>query len=256
MGISLQNRLSIVIPIITFGIFVVGWNLLIWVGSISPLILPPPSAVLNIIVQRSEYLLFHTSITALEAALGFLLGSSTGFALATLFMFSRLAEQALYPYMIAIKAIPLVALAPIIVTWFGSGIISKVVLAAVIAFFPVLVSSLDGLQSVEPEALELFRSWSASRWQVFVKLRLLHALPSIFTGLKISSSFAIVGAVVAEFIGAEQGIGLVIKQSNYDLSTDLAFAAITFSSLIGLTFFALITVLEKKIVFWQTESTE
>jgi NitT/TauT family transport system permease protein len=252
----LQNRLSIVIPIITFGIFLVGWSLLIWAGSLSPLIFPSPSAVLNIIVQKSGYLLFHTSITGLEAVLGFLLGSSTGFALATLFIFSRLAEQALYPYAIAIKAIPLVALAPIIVTWSGTGLISKVILAAIIAFFPVLVNSLDGLQSIEPEALELFQSWSASQWQIFVKLRIFHALPAIFAGLKISSSFAIVGAVVAEFTGAEQGIGFVIKQSSYYLETDLTFASIIFSSLIGLTFFALITLLEKRIVFWQTESTE
>jgi NitT/TauT family transport system permease protein len=252
----LQNRSSIIIPIITFGIFLVGWNLLIRVGSFLPIILPPPSAVLNIIVQKAGYLLFHTSITAIETALGFLLGSLTGFALAILFIFSRLAEQALYPYAIAIKAIPLVALAPIITAWSGTGIVSKIILAAIIAFFPVLVNSLDGLRSIEPEALELFESWSASQWQVFVKLRLLHALPAIFTGLKISSSFAIVGAVVAEFTGAEQGIGFVIKQSSYYLETDLTFAAITFSSLIGLTFFALIAVLEKKIVFWQTESTE
>jgi NitT/TauT family transport system permease protein len=243
---------AIMIPIVAFGIFLLGWVVVIRVGSISPLILPPPWAVAKVMFERSGYLLGQSGVTALEAVLGLGLGAFAGLGLATLFSFSSIAEQALYPYAIAMKAIPLIALAPIIVTWFGSGLLSKVLLAAIIAFFPILVNTIDGLRSVDPEALELFQSWSASPWQVFVKLRVWSALPAIFAGLKVASSFAIVGAVVAEFVGAEQGIGHVIKSSSYYLETDLTFAAILFSALIGLMLFSLISTIENKVIFWNS----
>ncbi|MBE9039395.1 ABC transporter permease [Oscillatoriales cyanobacterium LEGE 11467] len=247
----IQTR--ILTPAIAFIFFIFLWELTVQNFSISPLVLPAPSAVLKVLVERFGYLAFHAGITFLEAVLGFLLGSIAGFALATLFLFSRTAEQAIYPYAVAIKAIPLVALAPLVVAWFGSGLFSKVFLAAIITFFPVLVNSLDGFKSVESDALDLFHVWSASQWQIFIKFRVFHALPSLFAGLKVSSSFAIVGAVVAEFIGSEQGIGFAIKSSSYFLSTDLTFAAILVSALIGLAFFWLISALERKIVFWKNE---
>jgi NitT/TauT family transport system permease protein len=237
-------------PIVAFGVFLLGWEMVILISGISPLILPSPGAVGQVLISRSVYLLGQSGVTAFEAILGLGLGSLTGLGLAILFSFSQVAQQALYPYAIAMKAIPLVALAPIIVTWFGSGLLSKALLAAIIAFFPVLVNAIEGLRSVDSEALELFQSWSASPWQVFVKLRVLSALPAIFAGLKVASSFAIVGAVVAEFVGAEQGIGHVIKSSSYYLETDLTFAAILFSALTGLALFTLVSTVEKKVVFW------
>lgn len=240
-------------PLIALVIFLSGWEILVRSLSVSPLILPPPSAVANILVNQFGSLVTQSGITLLESVLGFLLGCVAAFSLATLFVFSRIAEQALYPYAIALKAIPLVALAPIVVVWFGTGLASKVFLAAVIAFFPVLVNAIDGLKAIEPEALELLTMLSASKWQIFTKLRIYTALPSIFAGMKVASSFAVVGAVVAEFVGSDQGIGFVIKSSSYYLNTDLTFAAIIVSALIGLIFFWIISWLETKIIFWKSK---
>jgi NitT/TauT family transport system permease protein len=240
-----------VIPLVALIIFLAGWEIAVRRLSVSPLILPPPTAIASIITNQFGSLITHSGITLLESVLGFSLGCVTAFALATLFVFSRVAEQALYPYAIALKAIPLVALAPIVVIWFGTGLFSKVVLASVIAFFPILVNTIDGLKSVEPEALELLTMLSASKWQIFTKLRIYTALPSIFAGMKVASSFAVVGAVVAEFISSDQGIGFVIKSSTYYLETDLTFAAIIVSALIGLIFFWLISFLESRVIFWK-----
>ena len=248
-SISAWQRL--VTPLIALVVFLSAWEISVRALSVSPLILPPPSAVGSVLTNQFGSLITQAGITLLESVLGFLLGCVAAFALATLFIFSRIAEQALYPYAIALKAIPLVALAPIVVIWFGTGLLSKVFLASVIAFFPILVNTIDGLKAIEPEALELLTMLSASKWQVFTKLRIYTALPSIFAGMKVASSFAVVGAVVAEFIGSDQGIGFVIKSSSYYLNTDLTFAAIIVSALIGLVFFWLISFLETKVIFWR-----
>jgi NitT/TauT family transport system permease protein len=251
---SLAAWQRLITPLIALVVFLSAWEISVRALSVSPLILPPPSAVGSILTNQFGSLISQAGITLLESVLGFLLGCVAAFALATLFIFSRIAEQALYPYAIALKAIPLVALAPIVVIWFGTGLFSKVFLAAVIAFFPILVNAIDGLKAIEPEALELLKMLSASQWQVFTKLRIYTALPSIFAGMKVASSFAVVGAVVAEFISSDQGIGFVIKSSSYYLNTDLTFAAIIVSALIGLIFFWLISFLETKIIFWKSKS--
>ena len=237
--------------VVMSAVFFITWESIVRFSSISFLIVPPPSAVLRVFMTRGDYLFNNAAQTVIEAAFGFLIGASAGIILATLFIFSKIVEDALYPYAIALKAVPLVAIAPIVVTWFGTGILSKIVLAAIISFFPVLVNTVEGLKSTEPEPIALFESWSASSWQVFTKLRLPYALPSIFSGLKIASSLAGIGAVVAEFIGAQAGIGHVIKSSTYFLSTDVTFAAIIVSALIGIAFFAVVSIIERKVVFWR-----
>jgi NitT/TauT family transport system permease protein len=256
MIVMLSIRKKLLTPILALTVVLLAWELATHFLSISPLILPPPSAVVKVLISKFGYLLFNGWITFIEAFFGLCLGSIFGIALATLFLFSQTAERAIYPYAIAVKTIPLVALAPVVVVWFGNGLFSKIFLAAIIAFFPVLVNTLEGLRNVESDALDLFGVWSASRWQIFIKLRVFNALPSLFAGLKVSSSLAIVGAVVAEFIGAEQGIGFVIKSSSYFLSTDLTFAAIAVSSIVGIACFGLISLLERQIVFWKHEFTE
>lgn len=244
---------TILTPMLAFAVFIAIWQILVRVAAISPLILPEPLPVARTLFAQAPYLLQHSGVTLLEAVLGFLLGGAFAVALALLFQFSRTATQAIYPYVIALKAIPLVALAPIVVVWFGTGLLSKVVLAAIISFFPILVNGVHGLNSVEREALDLMSTFSATSWQVLVKLRLPHALASLFAGAKISSTFAVIGAVVAEFIGSERGIGYVVKSSSYYLDTDLTFAAIVVAALTGLIFFWVVSFTERLAVFWSVE---
>lgn len=248
------NRKKLIIPLVTLFIFLSTWQFSTKILSISPLILPPPSLVTKTLIEKLVYLIAQGGITLLESVLGFLLGCLTAVVLATIFLFSKTAEQGIYPYAIALKGIPLVALAPLAVLWFGTGLFSKILLAAIISFFPILVNTVNGLRSVEPEALELMATFSASPIQVFQKLRLPSALSSLFAGMKVSSTFSVVGAVVAEFIGSQKGIGYVIKSSSYYLDTDLTFAAIIVTALISLTFFWLIEFLESKLIFWKTEN--
>lgn len=242
---------KVILPILTLILFLGGWELLTCALSISPLILPPPSLVMQTLFERIGYLITQGGVTLLASVLGFLLGCIAAIILAIVFIFSETAEQAIYPYTIALKGIPLVALAPLVVLWCGTGLLSEILLAAIISFFPILVNTVNGLRSVESEALELMATFSASKIQVFQKVRLPTALSSLLAGMKVSSTFAVIGAVVAELVGSQQGIGYVIKSSSYYLETDLTFAAIIITALISLIFFWAIELLEHKLIFWK-----
>lgn len=243
-------------PLVAMVTFIGAWALVVRTFSISPLILPSPGAVATRSMEQASYLAYHAGVTLLEAALGFVLGGAVALGLAVLFYYSRALERALYPYTIALKALPLVTLAPLAVVWFGGGIASKVVLAAVISFFPILVNTLDGLRSVGPEFNDLMHSLSATPTQTLRMVAFPHALPSIFSGLKVASTFAVVGAVVAEFVSAQSGIGYVVKSSSYYLDTDLTFAAIAVASLVGLAFFFGVRIVERRVLFWAPDRLE
>jgi len=242
-------------PLLAFVIFVSLWEGIIAIFDISPIILPPPTTVASTLLSKFPYLLQHSLITFSEAVLGFLAGSLAAFTLATLFHFSSFLERALYPYAIAFKAIPLVALAPIIVVWCGSGLASKIVLSAIISFFPVLVSTVQGFNSVDEESIDLMKAMSANKRQILIKLRLPHAMPIVFGGLRVSSIFAIIGAVVAEFVGASHGIGYVVKTASYYLDASLMFAGVIFAAIAGLLFFWSIVSIERRLVFWAHGNT-
>lgn len=145
----------------------------------------------------------------------------------------------------------MIAIAPLLVIWFGNGLLSKVVMAALVAFFPVLVNAVDGLVSIDKEALDLMKSLNASQIQIFRKIRFPNSLPLVFSSLKIASTLAVVGAVIGEFTGATEGIGYLINTSSYYLNTDLMFAGIILISIGGILFFGLVAYLEKKIIFWK-----
>ncbi|MCK4669833.1 MAG: ABC transporter permease [Nanoarchaeota archaeon] len=227
------------------------WELLDYIFQVKEIIIPNPHEIFYAIINNFSLLLNDTYITMLESVLGFIIGSGLGILIALLFTYSTTSKKALYPYAIALKATPLYALAPVLIIWFGNGIMSKIVMSGMVAFFPVLVNAIKGFTSIEPENIELFRSLSASKWQIFVKLRLPNALPYIFPALKIATTLAVVGATIAEFTGASQGIGHLIVNSSYYLETSLMFAGIIMISLAGILFFYLIDFLEKKLVFWQ-----
>ena len=157
----------------------------------------------------------------------------------------------MYPYVLALKITPVLALAPFLVLWFGLGIISKILIVALVCFFPLLVTTLKGLKTVDEARWELFKSFSATPWQIFTKLRLPGALPYVFAGLKITTVLALTGAFVAEFISGNQGIGHVIISSTRTLESAMAFAAIGTAILGGLALYVLVSVIEKRVVFWQ-----
>ncbi len=234
-------------------LLIVFWQLAVSIFDISYVILPSPWIVTTSFVQHFNSLMYHTGITLLESVIGFVIGSLVGFLIAILFLKYSLVKDAGYPYMVAIKATPLIALAPLYIIWFGNGIFSKIMMAATIVFFPVLVNSYKGLSSVSKEHLELFNSFSASSWQVFWKLRVPTAAPLIFSAFRIGSTFSLVGATIAEFTGAAAGGGHLIMKSSYYLDMGLMFATIIVLAFAGMLFFKLVAIVEKKVVFWVKE---
>jgi NitT/TauT family transport system permease protein len=243
----------IVAPSIALVLFITIWELALKTWTISPSILPSFFSIISKLFEQFGYLVENGTITLLEAGLGFLFGLLLAIFLSTLFIFFPVIEQALYPYLIGFRAVPLIALAPLVVTWLGSGLSSKILLASIISFFPILVNTIQGLKALKNEEVELMTMFSASDWQVFLFVRIRTALPYLFSGMKISSTFAVIGAIVAEFTGASKGIGYIIKSSSYYSDTDLTFAAIIIAAFIGIFFFSSISFLERKIIFWQPD---
>ncbi|MGD0498157.1 MAG: ABC transporter permease [Bryobacteraceae bacterium] len=239
------------LPAATLLVLLVVWEVSDRVFHFNQLVLPSPSAILAATGNNLPRLLKETGITMLESVLGFLLGGVAAYLLAILFAHSRPAQDAFYPYAVALKSTPLIAIAPLLVMWFGNGLLSKVVMSALVAFFPILVNSVNGLTSVDPQIMDLMKSLSASRWQVLRKIRIPNSLGYLFASMKIASSLAVVGAVIGEFTGATRGIGYLINTASYYLETPLVFAGVAMISFGGILFFGLMAYLERKVVFWQ-----
>jgi NitT/TauT family transport system permease protein len=231
-------------------IFLLSWEMATRTLGISPLILPPPSQVIKVLIERNNYLLQQSAITCLASILGFGLGGIVSVIMAIVFLSWEIVRQAVYPYVVMFRAIPLVAIAPLIVIWAGTSLLLEVILAAIISFFPILVGILDGVKQVRSEELDIFTVYSASKWQKLSILGLKTALPSIFAGMKVSMSFAVLGAILGEYIGSSQGIGYLIKTAGYYLDTDLVFAGITHATVISLILFWTIDFIGNIIVFW------
>lgn len=228
----------------------VGWQLVDLIMGLPVYVLPSPTEIILEIHERSLSLLEDLGWTMLEAALGFLLGSSLAFLTSVLFVHVRFIERAAYPWAIVLNTIPIIAIAPLLTIWMGFGLAPKVAISAIICFFPMLVTSTRGLRAVSPQALELMRILSASKWDVFLKVRLPSSLPYVFSGLKVASTLSVIGAIVAEFTGADRGIGYLVMAASYRLDTKLMFAGIAYSSAAGILFFNLVSGLEKLLLHW------
>lgn len=246
-------KTSLSVPIL-FGLVTLG----LWEGAVRAFempeyLLPPPTAIFAA-VDRSLFL--QLAVTFAEAVMGFVIACASAFAVALMFVRYRTLERGLFPVAIAVKTTPLVAIAPLLVLWQGTGWWSKVTAAALICFFPVLVNTVKGLKAADSEHCDLFRSLGATRTQEFRKLRIPFCLPYFFSALKISSSLAVVGAIVGEFVGATQGLGYVIMVSSAHLETAMLFSAIFASAFAGITLFYAVGLVERLIVFWQPADGE
>lgn len=237
-------------PLTLLVLVIVIWEISVKYFGINKIILPSPSLILEAFLNDYKLLFTQTAITMFEAISGFILGVSIAYFLAIVFSASKLIESAVYPYAVALKSTPIIAIAPIIVLWAGNGIESKIIMSALVAFFPVLVNSVTGLTSVPKELNDLMKSYSASFFETLIKVRIPYSLKYLFPSLKIASSLAVVGAVIGEFVGSTMGIGNLINTSSYYLDTPLMFAAVLMISAGGILFFSFIAYLEKKVIFW------
>jgi NitT/TauT family transport system permease protein len=194
--------------------------------------------------------------TLLETVLGFLLGSLLGFVLGTVVALNHYVEHFFYPYIVMFQSVPKVALAPLIVVWFGLGLKAQVVNAALVATFPVLVNTIVGLKSADEDRLNLMRSLGASKSQVFWMLRVPNALPFVMAGLDVAMVFALIGAIVAEFVGANAGLGMLIQSMNYNMDVAGQFSVLLILSLMGLLLNRCIHLLRRRMLFWDPSEKE
>jgi len=245
-----QWRRRVLPAIGLIGLIFTWWALVVGF-DVKPFIAPSPQLVAETMVAKWSVLWQNLIPTAIEAFGGFLLGNLAAILLATLFVHSKPIQEAFFPIAVMINTIPVVAKAPILVLLMGNGMEPKIVIAALICFFPTLVNMTRGLEAVNPQSMELMRVLSASRSEIFFKLRLHNSLPYLFSALKIAASTSVIGAVVGEWIGSTKGIGALIIQATYSFDSALLYSAVIMSSLFSGAFFLLITVIEKLVIRWQ-----
>jgi len=214
-------------------------------------LVPSPAEIGQALWENRSLLAENAWVTLREILLGFACALVAGVAFAVAMHFSGFVLRSTYPLVVASQTIPIVAIAPILVIWFGFGIVPKVLVVALVCFFPITVATLNGLSSLDPEARKLLRTLYASRWHVFRRLSVPTALPYLFTGIKISIVFAPIGALFGEWVGSSSGLGHQILQDNAQLETARLFAAVTILSAIGLALFGIVALVERRVVTWR-----
>jgi NitT/TauT family transport system permease protein len=232
---------------------VVLWQAIITVFHVPQYIAPSPAAVADALVAQRRTLMVNAWPTILETVGGFVVGNVVAIAIAVGFVHNRNFQQTVYPLAVAIRTVPIVAISPILVLLLGrvSEYAPKIAIAALITFFPTLVNMVDGLRAVDPQALELMRVLSGTKWEVLRYLRWPTSLPYLFSALRIASTAALLGAIVAEWVGSQAGLGYLILATTYDFRTPLLYATMVVASAIALLLFALISLLERSLVPWR-----
>jgi NitT/TauT family transport system permease protein len=248
----LGSRPQLVISLLIFVGLIAMWEAAVRVFQIPSLVLPPPSAIAISLAAmlQSPQMIRHIGVTAIEVVGGFAVGGGAGFVLGCLIGRYPVLERTVYPYVVAFQTVPKVAIAPLIIIWFGFGLSSKIVTAATICFFPVIANTLVGLRVTPPEQVEMMAAFMASRGQIFWKARLPHALPYIFTGLDIGIVLSVIGAIVGEFVGAQAGLGYLILQRQFSMDIAGVFAILVVLSVFGMALHEMMRWLQRRIVFW------
>jgi NitT/TauT family transport system permease protein len=228
------------------------WEALVWLFSVPKFILPLPSDIFTALYRGLANALYvsHFGVTLFETVLGFALGSTLAFSLGIAVALSRRTEYFLYPFIVMFQSMPKVALAPLIIVWFGLGLTSKVVSAALVAFFPLMVNTIVGLRSADEDRINLMRSLAATRGQIFWMLQLPNALPYIFAGIEIAMIFALIGAIVAELIGSESGLGMLITSMSYTMDVAGQFSVLLILAMLGLLLNSMVAGVRRRVLFW------
>lgn len=248
---ALRRRVAGWLPALLIVLALLGiWESYVRLFTVPQWLLPAPSVIVVTLVASRELLLSHTLVTLIEVLLGFGLSLGSGIVLACGIAWSRTLERALYPLVIASQMIPIIVLAPLLLIWVGYGLAPKVIVVALIAFFPIVVNMVDGLQSVDPAMVNMLQTLGASRWQIFRKLRLPASLPFLFSGARVAVAVSVIGAVIGEWVGSSQGLGYLMIRSKPQFLTERVFAAMLILCVMGIALFALLRVLEMLSIPW------
>jgi NitT/TauT family transport system permease protein len=254
LGFWLRARTELLLVPVALLVLVALWELIARLGNYPPFLLPGPARVWArfVVVVSDGTLWFHTRITLLEILGGLALGLVAATLLGYVLAKSAVLERFLSPYIVASQSIPIVALAPLLIVWFGFGLLSKVLVCALTIFFPVLINTIVGLRSVEEDLMDLMRSLRANRWQIFRLLEVPAALPVLFGGLKVGVTLSVIGAVVGEFAQSDRGLGFLVNLANRGLfDTPLMFVALLVLMTIALGLYGLVSALEALVLGWR-----
>lgn len=249
------SRISL--ALLSLSLFLVLWQAIIWLGGYPTFILPPPAAV----VSRWGGLLFsgtlwlHMRVTLTEILIGLALGTIVATFLGYLLAHSPLAEQLLSPFIVASQSVPTVAIAPLLVIWFGPGILSKILVCALIVFFPILVNTVVGVRGVGADLRDLMRTLEANRWQMIWMLEVPAALPTLLGGLKVGATLAVIGAVVGEFVAADRGLGYLLKQGQQVFDTAQVFVGIGTLVIMAQALYGIVALAERALLQWRETDT-
>ena len=237
-------------PALVLALLAAGWEAVARAGWVEDYLLPAPSEIARALVEDRALLFPDAWVTAQEVLLGFALAVAAGVAVAVVLHLVPLLRRALYPLVVASQAVPVVVIAPILVIWFGFGMGPKLVVIALICFFPIVVNTLDGLRSVDSDQARMLRTLGAGRWATFRRLELPTALPYLFSGAKVAVAVAVIGAVFGELVGSDAGLGHVIQVGMAQLLTARVFAAVFLLSVMAIALFAIVAVAERRLLPW------
>jgi len=232
------------------------WELIVFVFNIKEFILPAPSGIVGSMVRGAPTLISNTVITLNEILIGFALAIVLGLVFGIAIAYSKLLSRMLYPVLVFTQAVPKVAIAPAFLIWFGYGIMPKILMTFLISFFPIVVDTAAGLMMIEPELIDLVRSLKATGMQIFTKIRFPNALPHIFSGLKVAAPLAVVGAIVAEFVGTNNGLGYIILLAEAHVDTTLVLACAFILAVLGIALFAVVIGVERLVLPWRSAEEE
>ena len=253
----MRSRFFADLPVALLALAAVALGLEAWVrlAQVPPYLFPAPSAVLGRLVEDPPFFALEAAVTVIEAAFGFAIGVSAAFVVGALMAHSRALERLLYPLAVLVKLTPVVAVAPLFTLWFGFGEPPKIAIAALITFFPMVVNAFVGLRDVDPNELAFLQVVDASKWEIFRMLRVPSSLPYLFSGARISANLALIGAVVAEWTGADRGLGRVILVANANLDLATLFGAVLVLILIGVAINLLAGTVEGRVLHWHPTLT-
>jgi NitT/TauT family transport system permease protein len=251
-GAFIRQRPHLPLVPLVLVVFVLAWEGIVRAWHIQEFLVPAPSAIGRALMAglTSRLYVDHFGVTLYESLLGFLIAAAAGIACGTVIAQFRVVEQTLYPYLVALQTLPKIAIAPLLIVWLGFGITSKVVIAALVAFFPILVNVIVGLKTVDASKLDLMRSLDASRWQTFRYVTFPNALPFVFAGLDIAIVFSVLGAIVGEFVGSQRGLGNLILQFHTSLDIAGMFAVLLLLAALGVGLHLLIQAIQRRVIFW------
>jgi NitT/TauT family transport system permease protein len=227
------------------------WQLTVRFFNISDIILPTPTDIAAYLIRRDDLFILHLWPTLLQTIWGFALAVIGGVALAVIVALTEFGRRAVMPLLVVAQIIPKIAVAPVFMLWFGLGDLSRILIAFLIAFFPIVINTASGLSSVDQNVVLLGRAFARSRWKFFLKIQLPHALPYLFDGMKVSITLAIIGVIVAEFVSSQRGLGYLIMFGNGRLDTVMMMTAIVVLSVMGLALYGVIALLARMVVYWR-----